>query len=161
MDSGQSFQEYGGHLLSAEVTPRKRQDASTTAQQRRQFDCSVANPTVIRQDDPSLGPDGFQPFLVSCIRRKVFVVNFDPDTRSTEDAREDFLSQGPVEEKRYNFRRLRGVRSGLHLRCLVARDRNHRRVGRWIPQLCSDPQLQPWVFQSPPEQACRKTHKDQ
>ncbi len=161
MDSGQSFQEYGGHLLSTEVTSRKREDANTTSQQRPQFDCSVANPTVIRQDDPSLGPNGFQPLLVFCIRRKVLVVNFDFDAGSTEDAREDFFSQGPVEEKRYSSRRLRGVRSGLHLRCLVAPDRSHRRVGRWIPQLCSDPQLQPWVFQSPPEQACRKTHKGQ
>ena len=157
---GQSVQEYAAHFLAAEVSTRKRKRANPAAQQSRQFDSSVANASIIREDNPTPCSYDFEPFLVSRIRRKVIIVDFNPQPRLAEGGGEDSFSQSSVKEKGDVFRRLRQVRSGSLLRCRTVRGRSRQRADQWIPQPYNGLQSQPSVSPFPRAQACRMQRRD-
>jgi hypothetical protein len=84
LDLPEGIYENCRHLVAGEVSIREHEGAHSSIEECLTFMLTVADPIVLRQNNPASLPHDREPVRVLCVSRKVIVVNFDTDTRLTK-----------------------------------------------------------------------------
>ena len=106
-DSGECFHKDLSHFLALQISRGQAKRRHARPHKRKPFDVSVPDAMVFGQDDPPALSGFSKPVFVLGIGREVVVVDVEGCTGLAERDSDALLSEGPIEEEDWSFRRLR------------------------------------------------------